>query len=186
MNISVEKAVANFQEECKSFATNYMKDNGELPMTVVFLAQNKDNKFVTIVAPNLGRLQSREDKPIFVEIVKEAIKVVKPVAIAMLTEAWIVVHNKENGPVDLSVPPSEDSTRKEVVLVQIETYKTAYVKIYDIIRSTNDKIELEDNEKIADGNVDKKNTAGLFSNLLKENYDNFYKSIENNLNKFQN
>lgn len=186
MNLSVDKAIINFQDTCKEFATNYMKDNGELPMVVAFLAQNEDNKFVTLLAPNLGRLHSREDKPVFVEAVKQAIKVVKPIAVAMLTEAWVVKHNKDEGPVDLSIPPSEQPTREEVVLIQIETYKNAYITMYDIIRTTSDSIELKLDDKISEGALDKENTDGLFSNLLKENYDNFYKSIEENLNKFQN
>lgn len=186
MNISVDNAITNFQKGCIEFATNYMKDNGELPMIVAFLAQNEDNKFVTLLAPNLGRLHSREDKPVFVEAVKQAIKVVKPIAVAMLTEAWVVKQNKEEGPIDLSIPPSEQPTREEVVLIQIETYKNAYITMYDIIRTTNDGVELKLDNKISEGALDKKNTDGLFSNLLKENYDNFYKSIEESLNKFQN
>jgi len=186
MNLSVDKAIANFQEACTEFATNYMKDNGELPMLVAFLAQNEKNQFVTLLAPNLSKLHSREDKPVFVEAVKQAIKVVKPIAIAMVTEAWVVKHSKEDGPVDLSIPPSQQPTREEVVLVQIETYKNAYIKMYDIIRTTTGSIELELDKKISGDALDKENTDGLFSNLLKENYDNFYKSIEENLNKFQN
>jgi len=186
MNLTADKAINKFHDGCKEFATNYMKDNGELPMVVAFLAQNEDNKFVTLLAPNLGRLHSREDKPIFVEAVKQAIKVVKPIAVAMLTEAWVVKQSKDEGPVDLSIPPSEQPTREEVVLIQIETYKNAYITMYDIIRTTNGDIELKLDDKISEGALDKKNTDGLFSNLLKENYDNFYKSIEESLNKFQN
>lgn len=186
MNLSVDKAIAKFQDACKEFATNYMKDNGELPMVVAFLAQNEKNKFVTLLAPNLGRLHAHEDKPVFVHAVKEAIKVVKPIAVAMLTEAWVVKQSKEEGPIDLSIRPSEQPTREEVVLVQIETYKNAYITMYDIIRTTNGEIELHLDNKISDGALNKENTDGLFSNLLKENYDNFYKSIEESLNKFQN
>jgi hypothetical protein len=58
--------------------------------------------------------------------------------------------------------------------------------MYDIIHTTSGNIELELDEDVSNNNVDKKNTDGIFSNLLKENYDNFYKSIEENLNKFQN
>jgi len=186
MNLTLDKAITNFQEHCKNFAMNYMKDNHELPMIVVFLAQNEKNEFVIIVAPELGRLNSQEDKPLFVKAVKEAIKVVKPVALAMLTEAWIVKHKKDDPDIDLSKRPSEHANRHEVVLVQIETYKNSFIAMYDIIHTTSGNIELELDEDVSNNNVDKKNTDGIFSNLLKENYDNFYKSIEENLNKFQN
>jgi len=188
MNITLDKAIANFQEHCKHFATSYMKDNHELPMIVVFLAQNEKNEFVIIVAPELGRLHTQEDKPLFVQAVKEAIKVVKPVALAMLTEAWIIKRKVDdpNLDADLSKRPSEHADRQEVVLVQVETYKNSFIAMYDIIHTTNGEIELELDEDISNNDIDKKNTDGIFSNLLKENYDNFYKSIEENLNKFQN
>jgi len=186
MNISTDKAIANFNEGCKKFAANYMKDNGEMPMVVIFLAQNEKNEYVTMIAPQLGELYSREDKPVFVHAVKQAIKIVKPIAIAMVTEAWVVKKKKEDGPVDLSVPPSEQPDREEVVLIQTETYKNAYITMYDIIRTTSGDIKLELDDTISDSAIGKENTDGLFSNLLKENYDKFYKFIEKNLNKFQN
>ena len=104
----------------------------------------------------------------------------------MVTEAWVVKKKKEDGPVDLSVPPSEQPDREEVVLIQTETYKNAYITMYDIIRTTSGDIKLELDDTISDSAIGKENTDGLFSNLLKENYDKFYKSIEKNLNKFQN
>ena len=73
------------------------------------------------------------------------------------------------------------------------TYSVQYTfdKMEDIeayqkngIQSTQLILELD--EDISNNDIDKKNTDGIFSNLLKENYDNFYKSIEENLNKFQN
>lgn len=186
MNISIEKAITNFQDNCKSFAVNYMKDNDQLPMIVVFLTQNEKNEFVTIVAPQLGKLHSQEDKPVFINAVKEAIKVVKPIAIGMLCEAWVVKQSKEDGPIDSSIPVSQQPSREEVVLVQLETHRNAYITMYDIIRTTSGTIELEIDEKLSNSKIDKSDTGGQFSNLLKDNYDNFYKSVEESLNKFQN
>ena len=58
--------------------------------------------------------------------------------------------------------------------------------MYDIIRTTSGNIELEMDETLSNSKLDKSDTQGMFSNLLKDNYDNFYKSIEESLNKFQN
>jgi hypothetical protein len=58
--------------------------------------------------------------------------------------------------------------------------------MYDIVRTTNGGIELILDETLSGDKVDKENTDGVFSNLLKDNYDNFYRSIEESLNKFQN
>lgn len=186
MSISLEKAIENFQESCKSFAVNYMKHHDNMPMMVVFLTQNEKNEFVTILSPQLGIIHQEEDKEVFVHAVKEAIKVVKPIALAMICEAWVVKHSKDDKPIDLSIPPSEQPSREEVILVQIETHRNAYITMYDIIRTTSGNIELELDEKLSNSKLDKENTEGMFSNLLKDNYDNFYKSIEESLNKFQN
>lgn len=186
MSISLEKAIENFQESCKSFAVNYMKHHDSMPMMVVFLTQNEKNEFVTILSPQLGIIHQYEDKEVFVNAVKESIKVVKPIAIAMICEAWVVKQNKNDGPLDLSIRPSEQPSREEVVLVQLETHRNAYITMYDIIRTTNGAIELEIDEKFSNSKIDKSDTGGQFSNLLKDNYDNFYKSVEESLNKFQN
>jgi hypothetical protein len=186
MSISLEKAIENFQESCKSFAVNYMKHHDNMPMMVVFLTQNEKNEFVTILSPQLGIIHQEEEKEIFLHAVKEAIKAVKPIAIAMICEAWVVKHSKDEGPIDLSIPPSQQPSKEEVILVQIETHRNAYITMYDIIRTTSGNIELELDEKLSNSKLDKENTEGMFSNLLKDNYDNFYKSIEESLNKFQN
>ena len=186
MSISLEKAIENFQESCKSFAVNYMKHHDSMPMMVVFLTQNEKNEFVTILSPQLGIIHQHEDKEVFVNAVKESIKVVKPIAIGMICEAWVVKQNKKDGPLDLSIRVSEQPSREEVVLVQLETYKNAYITMYDIVRTTDGGIELTLDETLSGDKVDKENTDGVFSNLLKNNYDNFYRSIEESLNKFQN
>ena len=186
MSISLEKAIENFQESCKSFAVNYMKHHDSMPMMVVFLTQNEKNEFVTILSPQLGIIHQHEDKEVFVNAVKESIKVVKPIAIAMICEAWVVKQSKKDGPLDLSIRVSEQPSREEVVLVQLETHRNAYITMYDIIRTTNGAIELEIDEKLSNAKIDKSDTGGQFSNLLKDNYDNFYKSVEESLNKFQN
>lgn len=186
MSISLEKTIENFKESCKSFAVNYMKHHDSMPMMVVFLTQNEKNEFVTILSPQLGIIHQHEDKEAFITAVKESIKVVKPIAIGMICEAWVVKQNKKDGPIDLSKRPSEHPLKEEVVLVQIETHKNANITLYDIIRTTSGKIELKIDEKLSKSTVDKSDTGGQFSNLLKNNYDNFYKSVEESLNKFQN
>lgn len=186
MSISLEKAIENFQESCKSFAINYMKHHDSMPMMVVFLTQNEKNEFVTILSPQLGIIHQHEDKEVFANAVKESIKVVKPIALGLICEAWVVKQKKDDGPIDLSIRPSEQPSREEVILVQIETHRNAFVTMYDIIRTTNGNIELEMDETLSNSKLDKSDTQGMFSNLLKDNYDNFYKSIEESLNKFQN
>lgn len=185
MNIDLDKAIVKFQETSKEFAVKYMTDNGDLPMLVVFLAQNDKKEFVTVLAPQLGKLHTPEDKPRFIQAVKGAIEAIKPVALAFITEAWIVKRPKDS-PFDKNIRPFEEPDREEVAMVQIETYKNAALYLYDIIRHTNGNISLEYDEEMSGDKIDKSNVAGTFSNLLKENYDKFYMEIVENINKNQN
>lgn len=185
MNIDLDKAIVKFQEANKDFAVKYMSDHGELPMIVVFLTQNDKKEFVTVVAPQLGLLNTAEDKPRFIQAVKSAIEAIKPVALAFLTEAWIVKRPVDSE-IDNNIRPSQEPDKEEVVMVQIETYKNAAMYIYDIIRHTNGEISLEYDEDLGGDKLDKSKTQGTFSNLLKENYDKFYMEIVENINKNQN
>lgn len=185
MNIELDKAIARFQEQNKNFAVQYMNENGEMPMLVAFLTQDDKKEFVTVVAPQLAALHTQEDKPRFIAAVKQAIQAVKPVALAFITEAWIVKRKKDD-PIDLNIRPSLASDREEVVMVQIETYKSAGLHLYDIIRHTTGEISLEYDEKFSNEKIDKSDVDGTFSNLLKENYDKFYREILESINKNQN
>lgn len=185
MNIDLDNAIAKFQEGSKDFAVKYMTENGEMPMFVAFLAQNDNKEFVTVVAPHLGNLHTKDDKPLFIAAVKKAIEAIKPVALVFITEAWIVKRTKEQG-YDPSIPPSMAADREEVVMVQLETYKNAGLHIYDIIRHTNGDISLEYDAISSNSKIEKENVDGSFSNLLKENYDKFYKELVESINKNQN
>jgi len=184
MNIELDKAIAKFQKECKTFATRYMQENQELPMVVIFLAQNDKNEFIHVVAPDIGPMHA-QDKRYFIAAVKAAITTIKPVAVALLTEAWIV-KRPVGSEIDRNIRPSEQPDREEVVMVQVETYKSAGMHIYDIIRHTTGDISLEYDDKTSSDSIDKSNTEGTFSNLLKENYDKFYREIVESINKNQN
>jgi hypothetical protein len=185
MNLELEKAFANFQKNCKKFAQGVMEDDGQVPMTVIFLTQNDKHEFVTVFAPQLGNIHSTQDKPYFVAAVKAAITTIKPVAVALITEAWIV--KRPNLPnFDKNIRPSEEPDREEVVMVQIETFKSNAMYIYDIIRHTDNTIELEYDEEMSSDSIDKTNVDGTFSNLLRENYDKFYRHLVENINKNQN
>jgi hypothetical protein len=184
MNIELDKAIAKFQKECKAFAKSYMQENEELPMVVIFLAQNDKHEFIHVVAPDIGPMHA-QDKPRFIAAIKSAIATIKPVAVALLTEAWIV-KRPIGSDIDINIRASQQPDREEVVMVQIETYKNAGMHLYDIIRHTTGNISLEYDEETSSDFIDKSNTQGTFSNLLKENYDKFYRDIVESINKNQN
>lgn len=185
MNIELDKAIAKFQEQNKNFAVKYMNENGEMPMLVAFLTQDDNKEFVTVAAPQLAALHTQEDKPRFIAAVKQAIKVIKPVALAFITEAWIIKRKKDED-IDTNIRPSLSPDRAEVVMVQIESYKNAALHLYDIIRHTSGEISLEYDEEYSNEKINKSDVDGTFSNLLKENYDKFYREILDSINKNQN
>lgn len=183
-NIKLNEAIESFKEQNKQLALSYMNDKGNLPMIVTFLTQNGDNDFAIIASPEIG-IYSAEDKPRFIYNVKSAIQSLKPVALAFLTEAWVVKRPIDQ-PIDFGIKPSQLPDKEEKVIVQIETYLEDSMYVYDIIHHSSGQIELVFDEESSNDHIDKSKSHGTFSNLLKENYDKFYKEIEESINKNQN
>lgn len=81
---------------------------------------------------------------------------------------------------DFDIPVRDQEDREEVLMIQIETYKTTSLVMYNIDRE-GDKVHLTLNEE--QSNIDKKNVGGMFSMLLKENYEHFSRELEESLKK---
>jgi hypothetical protein len=179
MTIDVEKEVKKFHKQCKSLGQTLMENHNEVPMTVAVLTQSKGMEFSIGVVPTVGFLYDTENKEPFVDAMKQVINLTKPVAIAFISEAWMVKKAK-NDTYDFNIPVSKQEDRKEVLMVQIETYKDTSLTVYDIIRDGDDvSLELDMEET----KISKENVGGMFSNMLKENYEQFHLSIEEQLKK---
>lgn len=178
MIIEVDKAVKRFHLDCKSLGEKLMKDFNNVPMTVAVLVQDKDRQFITGIAPEIGFTYDPEDKQPFIDAVRIMILAMKPIAIGIISEAWMV-KRKIDEEYDFDVPVREQVDRAEIMMVQIETYKNTSLTIYDMIRD-DEQVELKLNEEHS--NISKDNTGGIFSELLKVNYEQFSKSIEDSLN----
>jgi len=179
MTINVEKEVKKFHKQCKSLGQTLMENHNEVPMTVAVLTQSKGMEFSIGVVPAVGFLYDTENKEPFVDAMKQVIILTKPVAIAFISEAWMVKKAK-NDTYDFNIPVSKQEDRKEVLMVQIETYKDTSLTIYDIIRD-GDEVSLE--LDMEETKISKENVGGMFSNMLKENYEQFHLSIEEQLKK---
>lgn len=179
MILEVDKAIKQFHEDCKSLGQAIMDDHNNVPMTIALLTQNEDKGFAIGIAPEIGFLYDPDDKSNFLNSMRKMIKTLRPIAIGIISEAWMVKRAADED-YDFDIPVRDQEDREEVLMIQIETYKTTSLVMYNIERE-GDKVHLTLNEE--QSNIDKKNVAGMFSMLLKENYEHFSKEIEENLKK---
>lgn len=183
MILDVEKEVKKFHKQCKSLGQSLMEEHNQVSMTVAILTQSKGMEFTIGVVPAVGFLYDTEDNEPFFDAMKHVIKITKPVAIAFISEAWMVKRAKDHK-YDFSIPVREQEDRKEVLMVQVETYKDTSLTVYDIIREktpNGEEISLE--LDIEETKISKDNVAGMFADMLKENYEQFHLSIEEQLKK---
>jgi len=181
-NLELQSAIEDFKSDCNRLGQDLMKNVKSLPVTVAFLIQMPDNKFACAVIGDAHSYYDKNNKQKFVNYMQTMIKAARPVALCVLSEAWMVKRDKDKVK-NFNIAVSEEPDRKEVIIVQIETFKDASVYIYDIIRNGDDvelKLDVDHVE------VDKKNTDGIFSNLLKENYDKLHEEFMSNINKSKN
>lgn len=177
MIIEVEKAIKRFHEDCKSLGQAIMEDHNNVPMTIALLVQDKEKGFITGIAPEIGFTYDPENKQEFVNTIRTLISAMKPIALGIISEAWMVKRKPEDG-YDFDIPVRDQEDRVEILMVQIETYKDTSLTIYEMIRE-GDQIKLQLNEE--QSQISKENVGGVFSELLKVNYEKFSKSIEDNL-----
>lgn len=177
MIIEVEKAIQQFHNNCKIIGESMMEDHNMVPMTIALLTQNEGKGFATAIAPDLGPLYNSKNQQVFVDAMHSIISSVKPIAIGFISEAWMVRRGKDDKH-DFSIPIAEQEDRIEVLMVQIETYKDTSLTVYEMIREGDQvKIQLDEEQS----KISKEKVSGLFSQLLQENYEQFSKSIEENL-----
>jgi hypothetical protein len=177
MIIEVDNAVNRFHKDCKSLGEKMMKDLNNVPMTVAVLIEDKEHNFITAIAPEIGFLYDTENKQVFIDAITHMISTTKPIAIGIISEAWMVKRKQEEA-YNFDIPVREQVDRAEVMMVQIETYKDNSLTIYEIIRQ-GDTVRLELDEEHS--KISKENVGGAFSELLKVNYDTFSKSIVDNI-----
>lgn len=183
MMLDVDKEVTKFHKQCKSLGQSLMEEHSQISMTVAILTQSKGMEFTIGVVPAVGFLYDTEDKEPFFDAMKHVIKITKPIAIAFISEAWMVKKEKDDT-YDFDIPVRDQDNRQEVLMVQIETYKDTSLTVYNIIReeaSHGEEISLA--LDLEETKISKDKVGGLFSEMLKENYEQFHKSIEDAIKK---
>jgi hypothetical protein len=170
-----KKAVEKFKHDNDELARNFFKDNGSLPMMMTMLIE-KDGKFEQTIVDGLYEVHGI-DKQLFVRIVSDIIESEKPIAMGLLSEAWMVESPKDGVIPDKRVSEMDDKV--EILSITTETYYSSNLKIYKILRD-GDQVDLE--MKVDHEDVGKTNIMGTFTNLLKKNYDKFYNKLDETLN----
>jgi len=166
----VKKAVNDFFVDLDLLARNIFIDNGTLPILFAFLKQ-ENGKFNPALA-DLSQLHAH-DKDMYIHAVKALIKEEKPIAIGTISEAWMV--KRELKEADLITSVHECDDKIEAIIISIETYDSNILKVYEIIRD-GDNVSLEIyKDEVIEG---KENVKGSFTNLLQENYEEFYNELK--------
>lgn len=173
----VNKAIEDYRDGCKKIGQQMLIKHQSIPIMFSMLIQDHD-EFHAMYIPELAKVFN-EDKNKFVFVVRKLIKEFKPIATAIITEAWLV-KRKNQEDYDFNKRVSEQDDKIEVLIVQSETFQDVSIATYNIIRN-GDKIELETDEDL--NTTSKDNVQGNFSDLLKENYERFHVEIEENLKK---
>jgi hypothetical protein len=169
-----KKAVDEFIKDLDTIAKEMFMQYGQLPIMFSFLTQ-ENGEFT----PNIADLSDihRISKDMYLETVARLIRDKKPIAIGTITEAWMLKRGIED--VKLTKRVSEHEDKIEAIIISVETYDEAFLKIYEINRENPEvKIELAEDRR----GLDKSNVQGTFTNLLKENYEEFYNELKIKLN----
>jgi len=170
-----------FSDDISRIAKETFETYQEAAPTVLSLFYDKKAGDFSIAS--LGGLEeyfvSSEAKEDAAKIIQRFNQNVKPIATAFISESWMSVLSLEEEP---TVSPSKDPNRKEILMIIFETFDTECVKMWEIVRN-NGEVSLEDLDINSKGWVPKGATKGIFSDMLKENYDETAKKLaELNLN----
>jgi hypothetical protein len=168
MLVETKEAITEFKHDVESLAKYLMDENEGIEPCLMFLTENK-GKFASNLCRDIHSLFDGGDRGPFIKAIETIIKKEKPIAIAVLTEAWMVKRKKGEG---LTGKVSEQSDRVEIVHIQFETFNNSGFTSFEIMRDKEKPYLVLTEEMDLNKKCDKKE-AGQFTNLLKENYDSF-------------
>jgi hypothetical protein len=178
-----EKEIESFRKEISENVKNMFNETGSVEPILFALTYNQ-GKFKIGVLMGLERFFiSDEGKEAAVLIMRKFNEETKPLAIALATEGWMSIYEKDDNPLDKDgfyakgkVRPSQDPKRKEVVNISFETYNQKAFECWEIVREENVQLS----SMVSQGWELKENEfSGTFMSLLKENYDYISKLVEN-------
>lgn len=166
------------QTVLESFNKNKMIE----PMVMMLVIKPEEKKPALVIMPGLNDFMRNErTKDQLVDLIKSTGQMFKPIAIAMVSEGYILIKNADDfkDPKDLEKigPISEHPDRVETLYITYETHDKSGMESYKINR-IGKLVELEDYLKQDLAPVNDYHTQGRFSNFLKENYENILETLD--------
>lgn len=176
----VEETIEKFREQAENLTKHMLQQTGGIQPTLAILKQ-VDGKYQFGIVGNISDVFFDDNKTIFVEAIKYVIEHEKPIAIAVITEGWMVTREPGKEP---KGRVSEESDRIEVVHLSVETADNTGHTLWDLMRDK-EAPYLVEKERLS---LEKKDNRvkGNFTNLLRKNYEEFHgklvDTITNSLN----
>lgn len=179
----------NFSDDVTQIITeSFKKDKGVNP--TVFALMLKNNTLGIGILAGLGQFfTSDQGKEMAARIIKEASKELKPVALAFASEAWISekafsdyqsVVDEDGNYREGIIRPSEDPNRKEILMLNFETFDQECFHYFDIIRD-GENVSLKKSICSEGWKPKKSEVKGRFMNLLEENYSELAQFVKEQL-----
>jgi hypothetical protein len=177
----VRDKIIAFREEVNKLTEFIMSETGGVQPSLAILKQ-VDGKYQFGIVANIHEVFDDQNKEPFIQAIKFIIKQEKPIAIAIITEAWVV--KRDIGSPDIEGTVSQQPDKIEAVHAQIETADSEAMSLWELMRDKEQPyLILREHTPL-----EKKsgNHQGRFTDLLKENYEEFHgklvDTITNNLN----
>jgi len=161
-------AILEFKHDVETLAKYLMDEVEGIEPCLMFLTEKK-GKYVSNLCRDIHSLFDNADRKPFINAIETIIRTEKPVAIAILTEAWMIKRKKGE---EFIGKVSDQSDRVEVVHIQFETFNNSGFTSFEIMRDKEKPYLVLTEEMDLNKKCDK-TEAGQFMNLLKENYDSF-------------
>ena len=182
--------INNFKEQVATMVQGMLKEFGIVEPILIALAI-KDDKTVVAILGGLAQLFTGDEemKEKAAELIREFNKEIKPIAIAFASEAYVLVApagktviDDDGVYLDDSFKPSVNPDSKECVIISFETAKEEGIMYWEIIEMG----DLKELKLVQDLELQpkSKNTNGVLTNLLEENYGELAEMIKKGTTNF--
>jgi hypothetical protein len=182
------KHLTDFATEIKGVVTRMFENQSSIS-PIAFALVFKEDRAVIAVLDGLGEVfRMPNGKDMVAHIIKESSKELKPVALAFASEAWVSRRDgidaslivDEKGNFKPGMTPEEDPNRKEVVMLQIETFDKESLTYWPVVEKDSTRI-LEKANLSDDWRPKSNKSQGRFTNFLEENYSEMAETLRKQL-----
>ena len=123
--------INHFKEMIIDMIDHTFKNEGYIAPVVFALIEKEGETGIAILGDLNEFMKNDSSKDNITKMIKQLNKELKPIATALVTEAWMSVYSGKKSPLDKDgnykegiVKPSEDPNKIEIVMITFETFKT--------------------------------------------------------------